>query len=48
MLMPAAAVQDYSRSSSLNGSAHPSIPEDRPSLTGVPSMKKSGSSASMA
>ncbi|CAK0782118.1 hypothetical protein CVIRNUC_005569 [Coccomyxa viridis] len=40
---------DYSRSSSMNGSAHPTIPEDRPSLTGVPgSMKKSGSSASMA
>ena len=49
VVTPAVAVQDYSRSSSMNGSAHPTIPEDRPSLTGVPgSMKKSGSSASMA
>ena len=47
--MPAVGVQDYSRSSSLNGSAHPTIPEDRPSLNGAPhSMKKNGSSASMA
>ena len=47
--MPAVGMQDYSRNSSLNGSQHPSIPEDRPSLTGAPnSMKKSGSSASMA